>query len=105
MTDEQWKAAVSPILSAEIYNGETYDARKLTANWDTAIFDDKLWKAAEVVHPHEPEIVWQYFPANSPGKVLDAKEIESPAAGVYIYDFGQNLSGVARIRAEGPTGH
>ena len=45
VTDEQWKAAVSPTLSAEIYNGETYDARKLTANWDTAAFDDKLWKA------------------------------------------------------------
>lgn len=104
VTDEQWKAAVSPILSAEIYNGETYDARKLTANWDTAAFDDKLWKAAEVVHPHEPEIVWQYFQPIRLEKVLDAKEVESPVAGVYIFDFGQNLSGVARIRAEGPPG-
>jgi alpha-L-rhamnosidase len=104
VTDEQWKAAVSPILSAEIYNGETYDARKLTANWDTAAFDDKLWKAAEVVHPHEPEIVWQYFQPIRLEKILDAKEVKSPVAGVYVFDFGQNLSGVARIRAEGPPG-
>ncbi len=104
VTDEQWKAAVSPILSAEIYNGETYDARKLTANWDTAAFDDKLWKAAEVVHPLEPEIVWQYFQPIRVEKILQAKEVKSPAAGVYIFDFGQNLSGVARIHAEGPAG-
>lgn len=104
VTDEQWKAAVSPTLSAEIYNGETYDARKLTANWDTAAFDDKLWKATEVVHPHEPEIVWQYFQPIRVEKILDAKEVKSPAAGVYVFDFGQNLSGLARIRAEGPPG-
>ena len=104
VTDEQWKADVSPILSAEIYDGETYDARKTQANWDKATFDDRQWKAAEVIQPQEPEIVWQYFPPIRAEKTLDAKEVTSPAAGVYIYDFGQNLSGVARIRAEGPAG-
>jgi alpha-L-rhamnosidase len=104
LTDEQWKAEVSPILSAEIYDGETYDARKTQANWDKATFDDKQWKAAEVIQPHEPEIVWQYFQPIRGETILEAKEIKSPAAGIYIYDFGQNLSGVARIRADGPAG-
>jgi alpha-L-rhamnosidase len=104
VTDEQWKADISPILSAEIYDGETYDARKTQANWDKAIFDDKQWKAAEVIQPHEPEIVWQYFQPIREEKTLDAKDLKSPAAGIYIYDFGQNLSGVARIRATGPAG-
>ena len=103
-TDEHWKAEVSPILSAEIYDGETYDARKTRANWNKARFDDKGWKAAEVIQPHEPEIVWQYFQPIRKEKTLDAKELKSPAAGIYIYDFGQNLSGVARIRADGPAG-
>jgi alpha-L-rhamnosidase len=104
VTDKQWKADISPILSAEIYDGETYDARKTQANWDKATFDDKRWKEAEVVQPHEPEIVWQYFQPIREEKTLDAKEVKSPAAGIYIYDFGQNLSGVARIRATGPAG-
>ncbi len=104
VTDEQWKADISPILSAEIYDGETYDARKAQANWDKATFDDKQWKAAEVIQPHEPEIVWQYFQPIREEKILDAREVKSPAAGVYIYDFGQNLSGFARIRADGPAG-
>jgi alpha-L-rhamnosidase len=104
VTDEQWKAEVSPILSAEIYDGETYDARKTQVNWDKAMFDDRQWKAAGVVQPHEPEIVWQYFQPIRVEKSLDAKQINSPAPGIYIYDFGQNLSGVARIRAAGPAG-
>ena len=104
VTDEQWKADLSPILSAEIYDGETYDARKTQANWDKATFDDKQWKAAEVIQPHEPEILWQYFQPIREEKTLNAKELESPADGVYIYDFGQNFSGVARIHADGPAG-
>jgi alpha-L-rhamnosidase len=92
------------MLSAEIYDGETFDARKEHADWNTATFDDAGWTAAEVVEPHEPEIVWQSFQPIRVEKTLDAKEITSPSAGVYIFDFGQNLSGVARIRAEGSAG-
>ena len=104
LTDEKWKAEISPTLSAEIYDGETYDARKEQANWDSAKFDDKEWKPAEVVHPHEPEIVWQYFPPIRVQKTLDAKTVNRSGPGLYIFDFGQNLSGVARIRAQGPAG-
>src|SRR6202040_4036615 len=104
LTNEQWKAEVAPILSAEIYDGETFDARKVHADWNTATFDDAGWTAAEIVEPHEPEIVWQSFQPIRVEKTLDAKEIKSHSAGVYIFDFGQNLSGVARIRAEGPAG-
>jgi len=93
-----------PFSAPKIYDGETYDARKTQANWDKSTFNDKQWKAAEVIQPHEPEIVWQYFQPIREEKRLSAKELKSPAAGIYIYDFEQNLSGVARIRADGPAG-
>jgi alpha-L-rhamnosidase len=104
LTDEKWKAGISPVLSAEIYDGETYDARKVQSGWDTIRFADANWKTAEVVQPHEPEIVWQYFPPIRAEKTLDAKTVSNPSPGVYIFDFGQNLSGVARIRAKGSAG-
>jgi alpha-L-rhamnosidase len=103
-TDESWKAEVSPILKAEIYDGETYDQRKEQPGWDTAAFVETNWKAVEVIQPHEPEIVWQYFQPIRVERTLAAKTITNPSAGVYVLDFGQNLSGVARIRASGPTG-
>lgn len=103
-TDESWKADVSPIVTAEIYNGETYDATKAQPGWDTAAFSDANWKPAEVVQPHAVEIVAQTFQPIRVEKVLGAKAVTSPKRGVYIYDFGQNLSGVARIRIQGPAG-
>ena len=39
-SDAQWKAATSPIQTAEIYGGETYDARLEKTGWDAPGFDD-----------------------------------------------------------------
>ena len=103
-TDEKWKADVSPILSAEIYDGETYDARREQEGWSAAPFDDGKWKPVEIVQPSETELVWQYFPPIREHQVLSAKSMTTPSAGVYVFDFGQNLSGVARIRANGAAG-
>lgn len=104
LTDETWKADVSPILRAEIYDGETYDARRAQPRWDTAGFSDQKWKNVDIVQPQEPRIVWQYFQPIRAERMLAVKAVTSPAAGVYIFDFGQNLSGVARIRAKGAAG-
>ncbi len=104
LSDETWKADVSPILSAEIYDGETYDVRRVQAGWDTTSFRDQKWKPVDVVYPNEPKIVWQYFQPIRAERTLAAKGVTSPAAGVYIFDFGQNLSGVARVRAKGAAG-
>ena len=104
MTDEKWKADISPILFAEIYDGETYDARKVQANWNTAGFDDSKWKTVEMVQPKETRIVWQYFQPIRAEKALAPKKVTSPSSGVYIFDFEQNLSGVVHIRAQGAAG-
>ncbi len=103
-TDESWKADVSPILKAEIYDGESYDARREQPGWDTASFGDGSWKAAQAIAPKEPAIVAQFFPPVRVEKTLTAKAITNPKPGTYIYDFGQNLAGVASLRAQGPAG-
>ena len=103
-TDQTWKADVSPILNAEIYDGETYDARRVQAGWDTAAFNDATWHSASLVVPREPQIISQYFQPIREEKVLTAKAITSPSPGVYIFDFGQNLSGVPRLRVTGKRG-
>jgi len=104
LSDESWKVDVSPILRAEIYDGETYDARRVQPGWDSPVFDDSHWETAQLVRPLEPEIVSQYFQPIRQEKVLSAKEITNPRPGVFIFDFGQNLSGVPRLRVQGPAG-
>jgi len=103
-TDESWKADLSAILSAEIYDGETYDARRVQPGWDTASFSDAKWSPVSLVSPKEPKIVSQYFQPIREEKVLTAKSITSPIPGVYIYDFGQNLTGVPRLHIKGRRG-
>ena len=103
-TDESWRADDSPMLQAEIYDGETYDARREQPGWDAAGFDDTKWKPAELVQPTEPAIIAQAFPPVRVEKLLDAKTISTPNPGVTIYDFGQNLAGVARLRVSGAAG-
>ena len=104
VTGEAWKAGVSPILSAEIYDGEAYDARLAQPGWDTAGFSDARWQPAALVQPREPEIVAQDFPPIRAHQVLQARAIATPKEGTYIYDFGQNLSGLPRLRIQGPAG-
>ena len=103
-TDKTWKATTSPTLFSELYDGETYDARMVQHGWDTASFDEASWQRDHVTSPKEPEIVAQYFPPIRAEKVMTAKAITSPSPGVYVFDFGQNLSGVPRLRVTGKSG-
>ncbi len=103
-TDETWKADTSPTTFAEIYDGETYDARLVKPGWDTASFVDSAWKPVTLVTPNEPKIVSQYFQPIREERVMTAKAITNPLPGVYIYDFGQNMSAVPKLMIGGKRG-
>jgi alpha-L-rhamnosidase len=50
-TDPTWKAIAGPVTGDDFYNGETYDARKAVAGWDTAGFNDSAWPLAHAIAP------------------------------------------------------
>ena len=103
-TDASWQASTSNILHSEIYDGESQDARLTEPGWDTADFAASGWKTASVVEPQTMTIVAQNYPPIRVERTLDAKSVANPAPGVYVYDFGQNFSGVVRLRVQGPAG-
>ncbi len=103
-TDDTWKAAESATKFAELYDGETFDARAEQAGWDMAGFAGSNWKPATLVPAKQPEIVAQYFPPIREERVMTAKGLTSPAPGIYIYDFGQNMSAVPRLVVQGRKG-
>jgi len=103
-TDDQWKASQSAIVKAEIYDGETYDARLVQPGWDATGFKDAGWSPVSLVEPRPVTIEAQDFQAIRAETVLTAKSIITPKSGVYVYDFGQNMAGVERIRVQGPGG-
>jgi alpha-L-rhamnosidase len=102
-SDGQWKARQSAILKAEIYDGETYDARLAQPGWDTAGFDEAGWSPATVIEPKPVAIEAQEFQPIRAETVLSAKTMTVLKPGVYLYDFGQNMAGVERIHVQGPA--
>lgn len=105
VTDESWKMArESPIVSSDVYDGETYDARKEQPGWDAARFDDSTWTPVTTTPDGTEALVWQ---KNEPIRVtgdLKPVAITQPSPGVYIFDSGQNHSGWTRLRVRGPAG-
>ena len=107
VSDDSWKAFNGgPITSDSFQNGEDYDARREVPGWSTAGFDDKDWQAAVQMDPPSESVDIQYF-IGSPVQnhiVLKAVSVSEPQPGVFVYDMGQNMVGVPRIRFRGEEG-
>jgi alpha-L-rhamnosidase len=103
-TDANWKVSTSYILHSEIYDGESQDARLKQPGWNTAAFNANQWKAALAIDPKPVAIEAQDFPPIRVERTMEAKSVHQPRLGVSVYDFGQNFSGVVRLRVQGPAG-
>jgi alpha-L-rhamnosidase len=103
-TDEKWKSSVGAIKSAEIYNGETYDAREEKSGWSKAGFNDAGWKTVSL-----PSVAMNNLVAteNEPVKkheTFKAVKVILTPAGEKVLDFGQNLVGWVVVKAAGNAG-
>jgi alpha-L-rhamnosidase len=115
-TDDSWKAATGPILEADFFQGETYDARAELTGWSAPGYNastwqpvvggatmrvrmpDKTWIEVEprlCAAPHEPVRIH---------KEHQAKSITKPKAGMYVLDMGSNFAGFARVNVTAPAG-
>jgi alpha-L-rhamnosidase len=105
-TNTSWQANTSHILYSELYDGESEDARetlRTIGSFVTSAIAD-LWPRAIAIDPAPAKIEAQNFPPIRVELTLDPKAITEPKPGVFIYDFGQNFSGVERVRIQGPAG-
>jgi len=101
---EGWKTAAGPTIRNSIYLGEERDARLDPAGWDLTDFDDSAWQPVRLTdHPLEPLMPLQMPPVRKKEPVL-AQAISSPKQGIYIVDFGQNLTGLAETKIDAPAG-
>jgi len=134
VTDNSWKTAcASAVVFADIFSGETYDAR-VSLDWMKAGFDDSNWASVSINNEFHGELV-----AWSGSFITVRKDLERKAESVTVYrgatgasataygkintiatygnetftlnpgetaviDFGQNFAGWEAIRVEGPAG-
>ncbi|MBQ7901932.1 MAG: family 78 glycoside hydrolase catalytic domain, partial [Clostridia bacterium] len=114
VTDDSWRFyRYGPILDDDIFNGYKYDAtiEATLDGWTQPGFDDSGWDDVSVAAADKiikngsvPEIVAQNIPLIRNTITLPAIAMTEPEEGVYIYDFGQNIAGIARVTATAPKG-
>ncbi|MFR2860452.1 MAG: family 78 glycoside hydrolase catalytic domain, partial [Alistipes ihumii] len=104
-TDSTWTWAPGPVLSANLYAGESYDANREIAGWASPGTPSGDWKS---VRPAEGVI-----PARLVPQVMEPirlKQEIAPVAmwqdsvGNWIFDFGVNVAAVPRLAVEQPQG-
>ena len=110
MSDEEWRWQASPIIEADIMQGETIDARRDLADW-TRVGETSAdaWRPVEVVRPATisldamsgppVRVMREISPVGPPQR---DPSVQFPVR--WIYDLGQNMVGRVRLRVRGQAG-
>ena len=106
-TDPSWLASLTSIQHSEIYDGET-DGEGETDDQSVSLGQyEPLYKDLNkviTVDPKHVSVEAQDYPPIRVERTLEPKTMSEPKPGVYVYDFGQNFSGVEHIKVSGPRG-
>jgi alpha-L-rhamnosidase len=105
VTDESWKGFNDgAIRMNDIYNGETYDARKKVTGWDMTGFNDKSWMKVRIGnYMNDNLIASEGSPVRKIQEIKPVKIIRTPK-GSLVVDMGQNMVGWVRLKVKGEKG-
>lgn len=103
-TDYSWRSGRGEIVQNNIYTGEHRDFTKRQAGWDEPGFDDSKWRGVHLRSVPSQNVTAQQA---RPIRI----EWERPPVSIrqlndttWLYDFGQNMAGVTRLKARGQKG-
>jgi alpha-L-rhamnosidase len=103
-SDSSWRTSPGPIVFNALRNGEYYDARRELIGWNCPCFDDSGWQSAVIVKSPGGILKSQQMTPIKVTEVIKPLEVILVRPGVFVYDFGRNISGWARLRASGTSG-
>ncbi|MCW0481855.1 alpha-L-rhamnosidase [Gaoshiqia sediminis] len=104
VSDESWRTTPSAITYSGIFGGEDYDAQLEQPGWNTAAFDDSAWKQAVNVEAPAGQLKADM---NYPVRVMeqfDPVSVKQLNDSSFVYDFGQNVSGIVAVKLKGEKG-
>ncbi len=104
-SDESWLSSTGPVVFDNVYAGETYDAREEIPGWNQVECDFKDWQNADLKEDVDvPYLTAQLLQPIRKIQTLDAVDFYETAKGTYIFDFGQNIAGWAKIKVSEEAG-
>lgn len=91
-----------PILQADEFDGEHYDARK-EINWSNPTFNTSEWNACNIdkkrEKPRNMHTDWVKI-----AEIMKPVAITNPKPGVYVFDVGTQISGLQMLKVKGAAG-
>ncbi|KAK0102633.1 hypothetical protein ONS95_006237 [Cadophora gregata] len=111
LSDGSWTVKKGPIVMAEIYDGEKYDATDEVPDWSKPGQEDNLgpeWQPVLSLSPlpDTTELTAGFSEPVRRIEVVKPIEKTTSPSGKTIIDFGQNLVGYVRLsNIKGPRGH
>lgn len=103
-TDLSWKTSSGGLIFNSIYTGEHYDTRLEQAGWNMPNFDDSKWNGVGYRGAPSQNIIAQQARPIRNVLTIPAKSVNKINEKTYVFDFGQNMSGVTRINVSGEKG-
>jgi alpha-L-rhamnosidase len=105
VSDDSWQAAGGPVTYSSIYGGEDYGATREFEGWDRPGFAGQRWENARLVKSSAGELVPEtLFPVRVAAKFDPVSVRRAGQEGAWLYDFGQNASGIFEISLRGDRG-
>ena len=103
-TDLSWKTASGALVFNSIYTGEHYDARLEQKGWNQPDFDDSQWHGVSFRSAPSQQVVAEQSRPIRHVQTFPARSVKQINDRTYLFDFGQNMAGVTRIRMSGEAG-
>ena len=104
VTDEHWTVRAAAIRHADLLMGEKHDLRLEAHGWDTPGFDDTGWRAVRCLPLDGRPLVADPGPPIRVTETIRPVHVSRDDSGRHVIDFGQNLTGWVRVRADAPAG-
>lgn len=104
VTDTDWKVTESPVTYSSIYGGEDYDANKEQDGWMQPGFDDHTWNKA-LDTGWKTRLISQRSAPLTVRDQIPTVRLFKTKQGQWVYDLGQNFSGIIRLSLHAKNTH
>lgn len=104
VTNGEWRLTDGPTRFNSLVSGEVYDAREERSGWTQTDFDDGDWESPTTVEAPTGDLTPQRVQPMRENDSLSPVSRSNPEEDVYVFDFGQIMTGWAELTMEGEAG-
>ena len=99
-----WRTSSGAVIFNSIYTAEHYDARLEKDGWNKPSYNGPRWDGVSLRSAPSGNITSQQLRPIRNVMEIPAKTIKKMDDSTYLYDFGQNMAGVTKIKVSGDEG-